>query len=59
MVQLKLAYFEGSLSRVPSIGGFPGTSNQEETLHKTHITLERLLISFGLGTMWDPQGRTG
>ena len=43
----------------PTFGGFPGTTNWEETLGQTHNSWERLHISSGLGTPRDPPGGAG
>ena len=43
----------------PTFGGFPGTTNWEETLGQTHNSRERLHISSGLGTPRDPPGGAG
>ena len=53
----------GHLTRMPPgrlpFGGFPGTSDGEETLRQTQNPLERLYISSGLGTPRDPPGGAG
>ena len=46
-------------TRAPSFGGFPGTSDWEETPRQTQNPLERLYISSGLGTPRDPPGGAG
>lgn len=42
-----------------SLSRFPSSSNQEETPGQTQNSLERLLISSGMGTPWDPPGGAG
>ncbi|MEQ2159325.1 hypothetical protein GOODEAATRI_021659 [Goodea atripinnis] len=44
---------------MPSSGGVPGTSHQEEAQGTAQDTLEGLCLSAGLGTPWTPPRRTG
>ncbi|KAK5612162.1 hypothetical protein CRENBAI_022793 [Crenichthys baileyi] len=41
---------------MPSSGGVPGTSHQEEAQGTAQDTLEGLCLSAGLGTPWAPPG---
>ena len=51
--------FDQDATRAPPFGGFPGTSDWEETPRQTQNPLERLYISSGLGTPRDPPGGAG